>query len=226
VEPGGTRNPSASAALALGIVALPATLVAPLAFWLTLGPPWYEVYGWPATWFQKIGVWVVAVLPGLLALVLGLLALRRSRSREGSGSGRAWVGIVMGALCLVTVGFVAVLGVVVSQRDSGPPGVDLPIVTVRSCTADRATGVVTAELEVRSTDRLRGQATVYVGFQPDSGRGFWRNSGYREFDATSGVIPPKGVRTMRVTGTVMKGSDVTCKISRDIGWYTEVASRD
>jgi hypothetical protein len=113
-----------------------------------------------------------------------------------------------------------VLGVALTQRDSDPAGDDLPLVTVRSCTADRATGAVTAEVEVRSTDRQRGEATVYVGFQPDAGRGFWRNSGYREFDATSSVIPPQGVRTMRVTGTVMKGSDVTCATSRSVDWRT------
>lgn len=87
----------------------------------------------------------------LLAIAFGVVAKRQIRRRRQSGRRMASVGIVLGAIGLLTTAVAGVL--IVFFDDSGSPGDEAAVadVVVASCATDPATGTVSAALTVTNS---------------------------------------------------------------------------
>lgn len=66
------------------------------------------------------GSFAVCGVSGIVGIVLGIIALNRSKELQGTGRGMAIAGIVIGAVQIVLlVGFIIAMIVLTSQSDTG-----------------------------------------------------------------------------------------------------------
>jgi len=95
-------------------------------------------------------LWIFGI-GSFLAIVFGVVAKRQIRRRRQSGRRMASVGIVLGAIGLVTTAVAAIL--IGFFDDSSTPGDEAAVadISVASCAVDPATGAVSAALTVTNS---------------------------------------------------------------------------